>query len=117
MMSFRFHRNYLVQTSRCPRNSRPPRPMTLMMRTASYLHPFCRIGIWLLCSALHLGAYASTEGQRDSQPNIVFVFADDLGYGEIQALNPERGKIPTPAADTLASQGESRGSNVENLHY
>ena len=41
----------------------------------------------------------------EARPNIVFVFCDDLGYGEIQALNPERGKIATPSADKLADQG------------
>ena len=39
------------------------------------------------------------------KPNIVFVMCDDLGYGDIQCLNPERGKIPTPAVDGLAKEG------------
>ncbi len=30
---------------------------------------------------------------------------DDLGYGDIQCLNPEHGKIPTPAVDRLAKEG------------
>ena len=38
-------------------------------------------------------------------PNIVFVFADDMGYGEVHALNPERSRIPTPNLDRLVSQG------------
>lgn len=38
-------------------------------------------------------------------PNIVYILADDLGYGDVQALNPRRGKIPTPRLDRLASQG------------
>jgi len=37
-------------------------------------------------------------------PNIVYILADDLGYGDVQALNPE-GKIPTPNLDRLASEG------------
>lgn len=40
-----------------------------------------------------------------SKPNIVFVLCDDLGYGDIQCLNPEKGKIPTPAVDRLAREG------------
>ena len=40
-----------------------------------------------------------------SKPNIVFLFCDDLGYGDIQCLNPKRGKIPTPHIDKLASEG------------
>jgi arylsulfatase A-like enzyme len=41
-------------------------------------------------------------GQR---PNIIYILADDLGYGDVQALNPDRGKIQTPHLDRLASQG------------
>ncbi|QDU87558.1 Arylsulfatase [Pirellulimonas nuda] len=40
-----------------------------------------------------------------SKPNIVFILADDLGYGDVQCLNPERGKIATPSMDRLAQQG------------
>jgi len=39
------------------------------------------------------------------KPNIVYILADDLGYGEVQALNPERNKIPTPHMDSLATKG------------
>lgn len=38
-------------------------------------------------------------------PNIVVILCDDLGYGDIQHLNPEHGKIPTPCTDKLATQG------------
>lgn len=40
------------------------------------------------------------------RPNIVFIFADDMGYGEVHALNPKRGKIPTPNLDKLVAQGK-----------
>ena len=40
-----------------------------------------------------------------TQPNVVFVMCDDLGYGDIQCLNPERGRIPTPGVDRLAKEG------------
>jgi arylsulfatase A-like enzyme len=39
-----------------------------------------------------------------SKPNIVIILADDLGYGDIHALNPERGRIPTPRLDGLARE-------------
>lgn len=61
------------------------------------------VALLLLC-LVHFPTDASQKASK-APPNIVFVFADDLGYGEIQALNPERGKIPTPAVDTLASEG------------
>ena len=37
-------------------------------------------------------------------PNIVFILADDLGYGDISAFNPES-KIHTPNIDKLAEHG------------
>ena len=37
-------------------------------------------------------------------PNIIYVLADDLGYGDINTFNPE-GKIKTPNIDKLALEG------------
>lgn len=37
-------------------------------------------------------------------PNIVFILADDMGYGDIGAYNPDS-KIPTPNLDRLAAEG------------
>lgn len=39
-------------------------------------------------------------------PNIVLIYADDLGWGDIGCLNPES-KIPTPHMDALAARGMS----------
>lgn len=39
-----------------------------------------------------------------SNPNIVFILADDLGYGDLACLNRE-GKIKTPHLDQLAKEG------------
>ncbi len=40
-----------------------------------------------------------------ARPNIVVIYADDLGYGDVQCYNPDRGRIPTPQIDRLAAQG------------
>lgn len=63
---------------------------------------------WLLCSltptlmlnANQVRASVSTDGH----PNIIFILADDLGYGDLSALN-EKGKIATPNIDLLAHEG------------
>lgn len=39
-----------------------------------------------------------------SKPNILFILADDLGYGDVACYNPES-KIPTPNLDQLARDG------------
>ena len=52
-----------------------------------------------------LGAFAlASSAAAAKPPNIVFILADDLGYGDVQALNP-KSKIPTPNLDRLAKGG------------
>lgn len=41
---------------------------------------------------------------EEKNPNIIYVLADDLGYGDIKAFNP-KGKIETPYLDKLAAEG------------
>jgi arylsulfatase A len=60
-----------------------------------------RIGGLLLA----LFAAANLAAASASKPNIVYLLADDLGYGDVQALNPARGKIKTPHLDRLVAQG------------
>jgi len=47
----------------------------------------------------------ATSAFAAERPNIVVILADDLGYGDVQCYNPQRGKIPTPHIDRLTSQG------------
>ena len=56
------------------------------------------------------GCYASSQkgssdASTDKKPNIVVILADDMGYGELQCLNPRRGKIKTPQLDAIAAGG------------
>jgi arylsulfatase A len=39
------------------------------------------------------------------RPNILLIYADDLGYGDVSRYNPGRGRIRTPHIDELAGQG------------
>ena len=59
----------------------------------------------LLCLLVFSSAVSNTFADEPAKPNIVFVLCDDLGYGDIQCLNPKRGKILTPAVDRLAREG------------
>ncbi len=59
-----------------------------------------------LISFLQLnGAAETAPASKDKKPNILIILADDLGYGDVQCYNPQRGKIPTPNIDRLATQG------------
>jgi arylsulfatase A len=42
--------------------------------------------------------------EKNQQPNVVIILADDLGYGDPQVYNSES-KIPTPNIDGLAKEG------------
>ena len=37
-------------------------------------------------------------------PNVIFILADDMGYGDVQALNPNS-TIPTPNLNRLGREG------------
>jgi len=41
---------------------------------------------------------------NNQNPNIIYILADDLGYGDVNCFNPE-GKIPTPNMDKMAENG------------
>ena len=48
--------------------------------------------------------FAGISLAAKSHPNVVFILADDLGYGDVACYNPES-KIPTPNLDRLAKEG------------
>ena len=59
---------------------------------------------FLLVSLLFLFEVSIKKEKVQRPPNIIFVLADDLGYGDIQIYNP-KGKILTPYLDQLAKEG------------
>jgi len=60
-----------------------------------------RTALVLLAACFAAAASLAAAGRP---PNIVFILADDMGYGDVQALNPDS-RIPTPHIDSLAAGG------------
>ena len=66
-----------------------------------------RIEVNLLCGIPNCSAMAPSIARTrgGSLSTTLSILADNLGYGDVQCLNPQRGRIPTPHLDRLASQG------------
>ncbi len=58
----------------------------------------------VLFVALMVPAVASPIAAAERLPNIVYILADDLGYGDVSCYNSES-KIKTPHVDRLAREG------------
>jgi len=68
-----------------------------------------RMGLVLIVAlGLRAGPWRSpasaTADDAPSPPNLVYILADDLGYGDLGCYNPAS-KIPTPHLDRLAAEG------------
>ncbi len=63
-----------------------------------------RILISILLLAIFLNSCEDKQHVVPDRPNIVYILVDDLGYGDISALNPES-KIRTPRIDRLSEEG------------
>lgn len=50
------------------------------------------------------GIVGPASAEPHDKPNIVFILADDMGYGDARCYNPDS-KAPTPNLDRLAAQG------------
>ena len=58
--------------------------------------------------SLFVGCILATVCPLDIQgalPNVVILYADDLGYGDVQCYTKEHSRIPTPHLDRLARGG------------
>jgi arylsulfatase A len=58
----------------------------------------------LACCTFFISLTSNAGTGASDKPNIVFVFADDFGYGDASSYNPDS-KIKTPHIDQLAHQG------------
>lgn len=63
-----------------------------------------RISYPELCAYLFLSLVAVSSRAEIRTPNVVILFADDMGYGDLGIQNPNS-KIPTPHLDQLAREG------------
>lgn len=48
--------------------------------------------------------HLQAQTKRTRKPNVIFILADDLGYGNVSAFNP-KSPLKTPNIDQLASEG------------
>ena len=62
---------------------------------------FVLIGVFWVAGAADAKPQPAVNGSR---PNIVYILADDLGYGDLGCYNKDS-KIPTPNLDRLATEG------------
>jgi len=69
--------------------------------------PFRSTHLIAICCLLAVAACISPsdvpERPRIDKPNIIYIYADDLGYNEVGAYGQE--KIRTPNIDRLATEG------------
>lgn len=54
--------------------------------------------------ACNFSLSAKGKKTKQKQPNVIYILADDLGYGDVKCFNSE-GKIPTPNIDNMAANG------------
>jgi arylsulfatase A len=59
---------------------------------------------WSAAAFALAGGRGLAQSSERKQPNIVFILADDLGYGDPTCYN-EQSKIPTPNMDRFAREG------------
>ncbi len=58
----------------------------------------------VLCLGLLFAPEAFAAKTSAARPNIVIIYADDMGFGDLNIQNPDS-KIPTPHLDQLAREG------------
>ncbi|WP_232826046.1 sulfatase family protein [Chitinophaga alhagiae] len=77
-------------------------PPVAAVRIWSGVLTYCIFGV--LLAACRVPKSVEDNKQAAGGVNVVYILADDLGYGDLQCFNPN-GKIPTPNIDRLAAEG------------
>jgi len=74
----------------------------LMKKMSRALVPICVLVV--ACCQVTFGDDAGENGaeKNATRPNVLLIFADDLGYGDVQCYG---GKVRTPNIDRLAAEG------------
>jgi arylsulfatase len=65
---------------------------------------FCFSALWIILAGTSSAANAQSSRSRQRRPNIVLIFPDNLGWGEVGVYGSVRG-VPTPRIDKLAAEG------------
>jgi len=66
--------------------------------------------VWFVACVIWLAAFRSVRASAEDDatagqpPNLVFIFCDNLGYGDVGCFNPDA-KQPTPRIDRMAAEG------------
>ncbi|MEM6345950.1 MAG: arylsulfatase [Bacteroidota bacterium] len=75
-----------------------------MKKTTTILRPFLFVGFILLFSCKSQISESKAEKRRElSSPNIIIIYADDLGYGDLGSYGGTQ--MPSPNIDKLAKEG------------
>ena len=75
------------------------------MKSTCKKFKYCRMKTRnVLLSIGSLAVLAGCQKNLPENPNIIFILADDMGYGDVSALNKESG-INTPYIDKIAEKG------------
>jgi arylsulfatase A-like enzyme len=70
--------------------------------TKFYFHPITHLLIFVVLVLL-LSACSKAKSNRKGKPNIIFILADDMGYGDMGAYGQKM--IQTPHLDSIAAAG------------